>query len=135
MTTRPQETMPEEREGLTHKVHIEGIVGYITANRREDGSLREVFIHGFGALGSTNQGWTDTFGVLVSLALQADWALSDLAKRFAHVRFDPCGYTDNPEIPHCQSIPDYVFKWLALRFGSAELQDELRLIDNEMPHR
>jgi ribonucleoside-diphosphate reductase alpha chain len=106
MNDRPQEDMPKDREGLTHKVHISGIVGYITANRRPDGTLREVFVHGFGALGSTNQGWTDTFGVLVSLALQADWDLADLARRFAHVRFDPCGETDNPDIPHCQSIPD-----------------------------
>ena len=62
----PQEDMPAERVGLTKKVHINGIVGYVTANTRPDGTLREVFVHGFGALGSTNQGWTDAFGVMLS---------------------------------------------------------------------
>src|ERR1700760_2881007 len=112
MTGRPQENMPTDREGITHKVHIEGMAGYITANVWEDGSLREVFVHGFGKLGSTVQGWTDSFAILVSLALQQGMTLPELAKRFAYLKFEPHGYTDNPKIPKCWSVPDYVFRYL-----------------------
>ncbi len=103
----------ETREGITHKVSIGGLKGYITANRFEDGSLGEIFIHGFGMLGSTNAAWADAFAVMVSISLQYGAELPMLARKFAHMKFEPHGETDNPKIPHCRSIPDYVFKWIA----------------------
>lgn len=124
---------PAEREGLTHKVTIGGVRGFITANRREDGSCAELFIHGFGAYGSTMQGWTDSFGMLLSIGLQDQaFDLSELVVRFAHMRFDPNGETDNPAIPYCHSIPDYIFRWIVHHFGPSELKDELEVIDREM---
>lgn len=104
--------------GLTHKVVIGGIPGFITANRSADGTLSEVFIHGFGSFGSTHQGWTDSFGILLSVAvLRADGvAFSRLRDRFARINFEPNGFTDNPDIPTCESIPDYIFKWLDQNF-------------------
>jgi hypothetical protein len=67
-----REQLPTQRIGVTHKVHIGGMVGYVTANTNEDGELREVFIHGFGALGSSMQGWADTLAILLSMYLQED---------------------------------------------------------------
>jgi ribonucleoside-diphosphate reductase alpha chain len=124
--------MPTDRHGKTHKVHIEGMAGYVTANTWEDGSLREVFVHGFGKLGSTIQGWTDSFSILTSIALQEGVSLSDLARRFAYLKFEPYGMTDNPKIPKCYSVPDYIFRWLALEFGDEKLQKELDNIAKEM---
>jgi ribonucleoside-diphosphate reductase alpha chain len=129
---RPQEDMPVTREGKTHKVHIAGQAGYITMNRNEDETLREVFIHGFGKIGSVTQGWTDSFAIMLSLWLQEGHGFDNLAKRFAYLRFEPNGETDNPKIPTCHSIPHYILRLLALEFGDDELNAELDAIDEEM---
>lgn len=122
-----------DRAGLTHKVTIGGMSGFITANTYPDGTLAEVFIHGFGVLGSTMQGWADSFAIMLSLSMQTGGDLASLARKFAHKRFDPSGPTDNPAIPTCYSVPDYILRWLALRYGDDALRTELSLIDNEEP--
>lgn len=128
-----RERLDDERAGLTHLVKIGGMNGYITTNPHpDDGEVREIFIHGFGQLGSTNAGWTNAFAIMVSIALQFGTELPMLARKFAHMKFDPNGETDNPEIPHCHSIPDYIFKYIALKYGTKELQEELRVIDEEL---
>ena len=35
--------------------------------------------------------------------------------KFAYVRFEPEGFTANPEIPFAKSMPDYIMRWLASR--------------------
>lgn len=124
--------LPDTREGTTHAVHIGGMQGYITANQHEDGSLGEIFIHGFGQLGSTNTGWVNSFSIMLSIALQYGAELPMLARKYAHVKFEPYGETDNPDIPYCRSIPDYVFRWLALWFGDEDLHAELSAIDKKL---
>jgi len=39
-----------------------------------------------------------------------------LCDKFSHTRFEPSGFTGNPEIPIAKSIMDYIFRWLELRF-------------------
>lgn len=107
-----------DRHGLTHRVTIGGMTGHLTANVDEHGELVEVFIHGFGAVGSTNRGWTDSFGIMLSLGIRhGSLSVERLRDRFKTIRFEPNGYTDNPEIPTCASIPDYIFQWLLLNFS------------------
>mgnify|MGYP003502232364 CR=1 FL=1 len=99
-----------DREGLTHKVTIGGFAGHLTANVDENGDLAEVFIHGFGSFGSTHRGWTDSFGIMLSLGIRhGDLSIERLRERFATIKFEPNGATDNPDIPTCESIPDYIF--------------------------
>jgi ribonucleoside-diphosphate reductase alpha chain len=66
--------------------------------------------------GSTIGGLMDSIGTLTSIALQYGVPLEALAKKFAHQRFEPSGFTKNPEIRNASSITDYVFRWLALQF-------------------
>ena len=40
--------------------------------------------------------------------------LKFLVDKFGHVRFEPSGWTGNPQIPFAKSIPDYVFGWMGL---------------------
>ena len=40
--------------------------------------------------------------------------------KFSHVRFEPGGYTGNPQIPIAKSIMDYIFRWLGLKFVGPE---------------
>lgn len=123
----------DERPGITHRVSIAGVKGYMTANRFEDGSLGEIFIYGFGQLGSTNAAWSDSFAIMVSIALQYGAELPMLARKFAHMKFEPYGETDNPKIPHCRSIPDYIFKWIATHENDGgALFHQLMQIDNEL---
>ncbi len=66
--------------------------------------------------GSTIGGLMDTIGTLVSLALQYGVPLETLVNKFAHQRFEPSGFTKNPDIPIAKSITDYLFRWLGCQF-------------------
>lgn len=128
-----RQRMPDDRKGLTHLVTVGGMNGYITTNPHPDeGEVREVFIHGFGALGSTNAGWTNAFAIMLSIGLQFGTELPMLARKFAHMKFEPNGETSNPDIPFCHSIPDYLFQWIALKYGDENLQKEMAAITEEL---
>jgi len=45
-----------------------------------------------------------------------------LVNKFVHMRFEPSGYTNNPQIRIAKSITDYIFRWLALKFLPRESQ-------------
>ncbi len=70
--------------------------------------------------GSTISGLMDTLATSVSLALQYGVPLRDLVNKFAHVRFEPSGFTGNPEIPIAKSLVDYIFRWMGSRFLPAD---------------
>jgi hypothetical protein len=106
--------------------------GYVFANSHEDGTLGEVFLAGFGKEGSTLEGWVQLSAVLFSIAIQYGAELPMIARKIAHMRFDPYGPTSDPQIPWCASVPGYVVHWLALRFGAPDLADEMRAIAEEM---
>ena len=75
--------------------------------------------------GSTVSGLMDSFATAVSLALQYGVPLPALVDKFSHTRFDPQGFTRNPEIPIAKSVMDYIFRWLASRFLPQEERDRL----------
>src|SRR5438045_1237001 len=81
----------------------------------EDGQPGELFIT-MSKEGSTIGGLMDTVGTLTSIALQYGVPLESLVKKFAYQRFEPSGFTKNPDIRHATSITDYVFRWLACQF-------------------
>jgi len=66
--------------------------------------------------GSTIGGLMDSIGTLTSMALQYGVPLEALVRKFAHQRFEPSGFTKNPEIRNAASIIDYVFRWMAVQF-------------------
>lgn len=107
--------MPDTRTSLTHKFEIAGHEGYITVGLYEDGQPGELFIT-MSKEGSTIGGLMDTVGTLTSIALQYGVPLESLVKKFAYQRFEPSGFTKNPDIRHATSIADYVFRWLACEF-------------------
>jgi ribonucleoside-diphosphate reductase alpha chain len=107
--------MPDTRSSMTHRFEIAGHEGYITVGLYEDGQPGELFIT-MSKEGSTIGGLMDTVGTLTSIALQYGVPLESLAKKFAYQRFEPSGFTKNPDIRHATSITDYVFRWLACQF-------------------
>jgi ribonucleoside-diphosphate reductase alpha chain len=56
-----------------------------------------------------------------------------MVNKFSHMRFEPNGFTKNPEIPIAKSIIDYIFRWLASRFMDAETQDAVGIIRRQPP--
>ncbi len=107
--------LPDTRTAVTHKFDIAGHEGYLTVGLFDDGTPGELFIT-MAKEGSTIGGLMDSIGTLTSLAWQYGVPLEALAKKFAHQRFEPSGFTKNPEIRSASSITDYVFRWMALQF-------------------
>jgi ribonucleoside-diphosphate reductase alpha chain len=111
----------EERASVTHKFNVGGHEGYITVGLYPDGSVGELFIT-MAKEGSTVSGLMDSFACAVSIALQHGVPLKLLCEKFAHTRFEPSGWSGNPDIGFAKSIMDYIFRWLQLRFLSGQQQ-------------
>ena len=122
--------LPDERRALTHKFSINGHEGYITVGLYDGGQPGEIFLT-MAKEGSTISGLMDAFATSISLALQYGVPLKALVDKFSHMRYEPSGFTKNPEIPIAKSITDYIFRWLASRFLSTE---EKRAVGVILPH-
>ncbi len=107
--------LPAERAAVTHKFEISGHEGYITVGLYPDGQPGEIFLK-MAKEGSTVSGLMDAYATAISLALQYGVPLRDLVNKFAHLRFEPSGFTGNSEIPIAKSSVDYIFRWLGSRF-------------------
>jgi ribonucleoside-diphosphate reductase alpha chain len=111
--------LPDERQSLTHKFSIAGHEGYIHVGLYETGEPGEIFVK-MAKEGSTISGLMDSFATAISLALQHGVPLRLLCDKFARTRFEPYGFTENPEIPRASSIMDYLFRYLASKFVKKE---------------
>ena len=110
-----RQRLPDTRQAVTHKFDIAGHEGYLTVGLFQNGQPGELFIT-MAKEGSTIGGLMDGVGTLTSLALQYGVPLDALVRKFAHVRFEPSGFTKNPHIRNAASITDYVFRWLGVQF-------------------
>jgi ribonucleoside-diphosphate reductase alpha chain len=127
--------LPEERMSVTHKFNVGGHEGYITVGLYPDGMPGELFIT-MAKEGSTVSGLVDSFACATSIALQHGVPLKLLCEKFAHTRFEPSGWSQNPEIGFAKSIMDYIFRWLHLRFLTGQQQslfEHLRPRPSGMP--
>jgi ribonucleoside-diphosphate reductase alpha chain len=111
--------LPDERRSITHKFSIGGHEGYMTVGMYDDGTPGELFIT-MAKEGSVVSGLMDSFATAISMALQYGVPLRVLCEKFSHTRFEPSGFTGNPEIPIAKSITDYLFRWLTLKFLPSE---------------
>jgi ribonucleoside-diphosphate reductase alpha chain len=107
--------MPSTRQSLTHKFDIAGHEGYLTVGLYDDGHPGELFIT-MAKEGSTVGGLMDAFGTAISMCLQYGVPVKSLVEKFAHTRFEPSGFTKNPDIPIAKSLPDYIFRWFGMEF-------------------
>ncbi|HVN64000.1 MAG TPA: vitamin B12-dependent ribonucleotide reductase [Candidatus Binataceae bacterium] len=124
--------LPDERRSITHKFDIAGHEGYITVGMYEDGTPGEIFVS-MSKQGSTISGLMDSFATAISYALQYGVPLQFLVDKFAHMRFEPSGFTKNPQIPYAKSIVDYLFRWMASKFLGEEAKREVGVIEVEKP--
>lgn len=143
-----RERLPDERGGKTHHfvilapkkppdgsegtVELEELDGYITANTYPDGRLGEVFIR-VSKMGQETSGMMEGVATMLSMALQTGADVGKLCDKLKHTRFIPYGSTNNPEIPRCTSLLDYLGQWLAARFvpGDRRRAPEVEVIPYE----
>jgi len=107
--------MADTRTSITHKFDIAGHEGYFTVGLYDDGTPGEMFIT-MSKEGSTIGGLMDTIATLTSVSLQYGVPLQDLVRKFANQRFEPSGYTKNPQIRLATSLVDYIFRWMGINF-------------------
>jgi ribonucleoside-diphosphate reductase alpha chain len=113
--------LPDERRSITHKFSIGGHEGYLTVGMYDDGTPGELFVV-MAKEGSVVSGLMDSFATAISLSLQYGVPLQVLVDKFSHTRFEPSGFTGNPDIPIAKSITDYIFRWLSLKFDKPTLE-------------
>ena len=111
-----RESLPDTRHSVTHKFQIMGHEGYLTIGLHDNGKPGEIFIK-MAKEGSTLSGMVQAFCRAFSIAMQYGLPLREAARRFQGMRFEPMGHTSNPDIPECQSIVDYVARYLELHFA------------------
>jgi ribonucleoside-diphosphate reductase alpha chain len=113
--------LSDERHAITHKFSVGQHEGYLTVGLYDNGQPGEIFIT-MAKEGSTVSGLMDSFATAVSLALQYGVPLKVLCDKFSHTRFEPSGWSPNPEIRYAKSVMDYIFRWLALKFLPRDAQ-------------
>ncbi len=113
--------LSDERRAITHKFKVGNHEGYITVGLYDDGTPGEIFVT-MAKEGSVISGLMDSFATAISIGLQYGVPLEVLVNKFVHMRFEPSGYTNNPQIRIAKSITDYIFRWLALKFLPRESQ-------------
>ena len=124
--------LPDERRSITHKFSIGGHEGYMTVGMYDDGAPGELFVT-MAKEGSVVSGLMDGFATSISMALQYGVPLQVLCDKFSHMRFEPSGFTGNPDIPIAKSITDYIFRWLSLKFLPSENAQQLEAAQVALP--
>jgi len=112
-----RQRLPDERASVTHKFSVGGSEGYITVGMYADGRPGEVFIK-MSKEGSTLSGVMDGLALTLSIGLQYGVPLKVLVDKIINTRFEPSGFTENPEIRFATSLLDYVGRWLGGKFIS-----------------
>ncbi|MFA6429065.1 MAG: vitamin B12-dependent ribonucleotide reductase [Patescibacteria group bacterium] len=120
--------MNDEHRSITHKFRVGSHKGYFTVGLYDNGEPGALFVN-MNKQGSVMNGLVDSFAISISIGLQYGVPLKVLVNKFAHVRFEPSGFTQNPNIHYAKSIVDYIFRWMALKFLSP---DECRALGVNM---
>ena len=104
-----------DRNGIIHEFKMNGYKGFLTVGLYDDGSPAEIFVD-ISKEGSTVSGLMDTIAILTSFCLQYGVPLQKLVEKFQFMAFEPSGFTGFDKIAFAKSLPDYIFRWLGLKF-------------------
>ena len=125
-----RERLPRKRNSKTFSFRVADCEGYVTVGEYEDGRPGEVFIK-VSKQGSTLAGIMDAFSISVSLGLQHGVPLATFVRKYGHMKFEPAGITDDPELRIATSLVDYIFRRLALDYLSSEERIELGVLSSQ----
>lgn len=111
--------LPDERKSITHKFSVGGHEGYLIVGMHAEGAPGEIFIK-MAKEGSTLSGFMDGLALSISIGLQYGVPLKALVDKLTNTRFEPSGFTENPNIRYASSVLDYIARWLGGKFLSSE---------------
>ena len=120
--------MPIERQEIGRKFQVGEYEGYIHVGLFPEGDPGDIFVD-IAKEGTTLAGLMNAFMIAVSVGMQYGVPLEVFVSKFAHMRFEPSGITNDPDIRIAKSIPDYIFRWMGKRFLEAETQAELGIMN------
>ena len=126
-TKLKRKKLPDDRPAHRHKFRVGNVEGYLAPGFYKNGELGEIFID-LTKEGSTLSGFADALATIVSISLQYGIPLKDFVKKMMFLRFEPAGFTSNPEIRTCTSIVDYIFRYLGLHYLPEQEKQELGLV-------
>ena len=126
--------LPLERTEVGRKFQVGDYEGYIHVGLFEDGTPGDIFVD-IAKEGTTLAGLMNSFMISVSLGLQYGVPLEVYVSKFAHMRFEPSGMTNDPDIRVAKSIADYVFRWMGKKFLTPEQQEEIGILTPEIRAR
>ena len=125
-----RERLPRKRNSETFSFRVADCEGYVTVGEYEDGRPGEVFVK-VSKQGSTLAGIMDAFSISISLGLQHGVPLATFVRKFANMKFEPAGITDDPELRIATSLIDYIFRRMALDFLSVEERSDLGILSTQ----
>ncbi len=126
--------LPDDRTEIGRKFKVGEYEGYIHVGLYDDGTPGDIFVD-IAKEGTTLAGLMNSFMISVSLGLQYGVPLEVYVSKFAHMRFEPSGITNDADIRVAKSIVDYVFRWMGKRFLDTDKQAELGIMSPEVKAR
>ncbi|HXG76420.1 MAG TPA: LAGLIDADG family homing endonuclease [Gaiellaceae bacterium] len=126
--------LPDDRVEVGRKFKVGEYEGYIHVGLFEDGTPGDIFVD-IAKEGTTLAGLMNSFMISVSLGLQYGVPLEVYVSKFSHMRFEPSGMTNDPDIRVAKSIVDYIFRWMGKKFLSADQQEEAGILTPEVKAR
>jgi ribonucleoside-diphosphate reductase alpha chain len=126
--------LPDDRTEIGRKFRVGDYEGYIHVGLYDDGTPGDIFVD-IAKEGTTLAGLMNSFMISVSLGLQYGVPLEVYVSKFAHMRFEPSGITNDPDIRAAKSIVDYIFRWMGKKFLDADTQQELGIMSPEVRQR
>ncbi len=126
--------LPEDRVEVGRKFRVGDYEGYIHVGLYEDGTPGDIFVD-IAKEGTTLAGLMNSFMISVSLGLQYGVPLEVYVSKFAHMRFEPSGMTNDADIRVAKSIVDYIFRWMGKKFLSTDQQEEVGILSPEVRAR
>ena len=126
--------LPDDRTEVGRKFRVGEYEGYIHVGLFDDGTPGDIFVD-IAKEGTTLAGLMNSFMISVSLGLQYGVPLEVYVSKFAHMRFEPSGLTNDPDIRAAKSIVDYVFRWMGKKFLTVDQQEEVGILSPEVRAR
>ena len=135
IAAKPQRrVMPIERQEIGRKFKVGEYEGYIHVGLFPEGDPGDVFVD-IAKEGTTLAGLMNAFMIAVSVGIQYGVPLEVFVSKFAHMRFEPSGLTNDPDIRVAKSIPDYIFRWMGKRFLDTDQQADLGIMSQAVKDR
>jgi ribonucleoside-diphosphate reductase alpha chain len=126
--------LPDDRVEVGRKFRVGDYEGYIHVGLFDDGTPGDIFVD-IAKEGTTLAGLMNSFMIAVSLGLQYGVPLEVYVSKFSHMRFEPSGQTNDPDIRVAKSIVDYIFRWMGKKFLTVDQQEEIGILSQEVRAR